>query len=144
VDRNDIRLSLSRSVVSDHDLLRYTPVAYVTRDDENEVITKAIGLHATPSNAWGVVWKYCGRPSCSKPKDILSTTTKSGKVKQRCLRCNWKSKSLSTEDVGWVTQWSSGHPLVYTWSHPLEPAQMLSFAETTKEEKVEECEIEVD
>jgi hypothetical protein len=135
VDRSDLRFALTSSVVSDHDLLRHTPVVYVMRDG-GKIATQCIGLHNTPSNAWGVAWKYCGTQNCARPKDILCINSKSGKVKQRCLRCGWQSNPLKAEDLGWLKKWSSAHPLVYTWSHPIEPINLVSFVHATKTSKI--------
>ena len=135
VDACSIKYSMQSSIVADLDLLRHTPVAYVARNGD-KVDTMAIGVHATPSNAWGIVWKYCGKQNCATPKDITSTNVNGGKkVKQRCLRCGWESRPLAVADVGWVKQWASTHSLVYTWSHPLDPRNLLSFVNHTKDRK---------
>ena len=126
VDRCSVQYSLTASVVSDEDLLRNTPVAYVVRE-RNNVLTKAIGYHATPHNAFGIPWRYCDKLRCAKPRDIRSVNHGKGQVKQNCLRCGWVSKPLSATDLGWLKLWSSSHPKVYTWAHPLTPLHLLSF-----------------
>jgi len=135
VDGCSIEYSLQSSVVANLDLLRHTPVAYIAREN-GQVSSMAIGVHATPSNAWGIVWKYCGNQRCTRPKEIHSTNVKGGKkVKQRCLRCKWESDALAATDLGWLKQWSSTHPLVYTLSHPIDPRDLLSFVSGTKDGK---------
>jgi len=129
VDRCSIDEGLTSSMVSDEDLLRHSPVAYIIRKDE-DVFVKAIGLHVIPSNAWGIAWRYCGTPRCARPKDIVSIDVGQDKIRLRCLRCEWESKALAATDVGWLEQWSSAYPKVYTWTHPLSPDNWMAFVQS--------------
>ena len=97
----------------------------------------AIGLHAPPSNAWGIVWRYCGNVNCARPKDIRSNAVGSGshaKIRQYCCRCGWESATVHVNQLSWINRWSNSHPLVFTWEHPIEPINLLSFV-TTKPKK---------
>src|SRR5262245_2676190 len=138
VDGCDFRFSLTSSMVSDYDLLRHTPVSYVIRDQEG-VKTMSIGLHSTPYHAWGVVWRWCGTERCARPRDIRSSQTGSHntiRIRQECIRCGWRSASLTTDNLSWVQRWDKAHPNVFTWRHPPSPGELMSFVtSTTKVER---------
>jgi hypothetical protein len=38
-------------------------------------------------------------------------------------------------DLPWINKWSNSHPLVFTWCHPIEPINLLSFVTAEPKKK---------
>jgi len=125
-DCSSFHSTLTGSIVSDFNLLHHTSVAYITKE-AGKVSTMVIGLHFPSSNAWGIMWKYCRQAQCVWPMDVHLVNAENGKIKQSCLWCHWEFPAILAMSLKWLEQWSSKHPLVYIWLHPITSKQLMPF-----------------
>jgi hypothetical protein len=123
--------ALGRTMANDATLLKHSPVTVIYRDVNDKVISRAFGFHTPPVRVWGCDFSYCGTRECNPmPRDVYFKTKGSGeaqKVRQRCLKCGWKSDWKSIQDFDFLQQWDASHALVYWHNFPLTNQQQFAF-----------------
>lgn len=117
---------LTRSVVSDHTLLKQNCVVAIFKEN-GETKKWGIAAHETPLRPWGLAVGHCGGSGCTGGPRSVQFMTKKDKVRAVCSKCQWRSRWLSKESLDFVHQWSKAHPLVYRHDFPLSVAQVATF-----------------
>lgn len=95
----DVWTALCNVLASSNDLLDYTTAVLVystTSNGERVVKCRQIGKDIPGVRAFGYEFKSCATPGCQPTAADLRVFNSDSKIHLRCLKCKWRSASVST------------------------------------------------